>query len=190
MTAEEFATLPERDDVNDELVAGSVYETPIPGLEHGVCLGEVGARLLEHVKPRGLGRCSFGSGLVVARNPDTVLAPDFQFFSTDRPPNVLRGWPTVPPRLVIEVVHGVSEYNHAILKLPYYLGFGIDVIWIIGLRRRGVEVHRLSEQPQPFDPWEWRYKGFQRATWIGETEALSEENILPGFSCRVSDLFA
>lgn len=190
LTVEEFAALPQGADGIEELVAGHVYRFPVPGLAHGECLGQLGCQVLEYVRPRRLGRCSVLSGLVVGRDPDSVLCPDFQFWSADRPPVPGLDWPETPPRLVAEVVYGVSEYNHAMLKVPYYLAFGIDVVWLVGLRRRVVDVHRLRDHPQPFDPWEWRYRGFSRATAFRAEATLDGGDVLPGFSCRVADLFA
>ena len=190
VTVEEFAEMPDEVDAIEELIAGAVYRSPVPGFTHGECLAELGSRVIGLVKSQRLGRCATLSGFVAGRNPDTVLCPDFGFWSSARPPDIPKGWPTVPPRLVAEVVHGVSEYNHAILKMPYYLACGVDVVWVVGLRRRAVEVHRRVDHPDPFDPWEWRSTGFGRMTHLGGDATLDGGEVLPGFSCKVADLFA
>jgi Uma2 family endonuclease len=69
-----------------ELVRGDLVREPPPGEEHGW----VGAKLMialgGFVQERGLGRVYLAeTGFVLARDPDTVRAPDIAFVSQERP---------------------------------------------------------------------------------------------------------
>jgi Uma2 family endonuclease len=188
MTVEEYAVTEDPPGCTTELVAGELYTLPLPGLRHGECVGEVAWRVNEHVRANKLGRCSLRNGLVAARNPDTVLAPDVQFWRL--PPAERKGWPTTPPALVAEVVDGPLDYKHALLKVPYLFAFGVEVVWIMGCATKTVQAHRLADHPTPFDPWEWRSAGYDRFRGIGLSGTLDGGEVLPGFACSVADLFA
>jgi Uma2 family endonuclease len=128
-----------------------------------------------------------GSGLIVSRNPDSVLGPDIQLFAKHRPPDTLEGWPSVPPVLIAEVMDGQEDYFHIMNKVELYLQFGIDLIWIV---TPGVQV-QVFELKRKFPPLADRslMKVDALCTCRPNWDTLTGGKILPGFSCKVSDLF-
>ena len=58
-------------------------------------------------------------------------------------------------------------------KIREYLSVGVDRVWLIDGRRRQVRIYRSPEQVETLE--------------IGDT--LRDEEILPGFSLPLSDLF-
>jgi len=85
-TAEEFASMPERDDAHDELGQGRVQVFPLPTLLHGSCCATL-ACLLGSANQRGrYGHAVLRTGIIIARNPDSVFAPDLAFWSHARLP--------------------------------------------------------------------------------------------------------
>jgi Uma2 family endonuclease len=190
LTAEAFAAMTQDDDWQEEVIDGVLYRFPPPFARHGIICGNVAGVIWEAVKPTGFGRVSIGSGLVVARDPDSVLGPDIQVFSAGRPPNNPRGWPTVPPVLVAEVVNDPADYFHVLAKVPLYLGYGVDLVWVVRPQLQDVHVYRLADQPRPFDRWRWIDRGSDVFTRLAADATLDGGDVLPGFSCKVADLFA
>ncbi|MCI0705562.1 MAG: Uma2 family endonuclease, partial [Planctomycetia bacterium] len=95
ITVEEFAAMTQDDDWTEEIIDGVLYRSPPGYAPHGIVCGAL-AWVFGNYK-RGVGALvSIGSGLVVARNPDSILAPDLQVFSASRPPDTREGWPTIP----------------------------------------------------------------------------------------------
>ncbi|HYI16216.1 MAG TPA: Uma2 family endonuclease, partial [Thermomicrobiales bacterium] len=74
------------DDFNQyELIRGELHIVPPTGGDHGVVNSEFGRHLANYVAEHKLGRVYQGdTGFVLARDPDTTLAPDIAFVSNDR----------------------------------------------------------------------------------------------------------
>ena len=189
ITVEEFAAMTQDDDWTEELIDGVIHRSPPGYMPHGAACGNLSFAVEEYRRATKFGLATIGSGLVVARNPDSVLAPDLQLFSAPRPPDIRKGWPTVPPVLVAEVVDRVSDYSHVMSKVPYYLAFGVDLVWIVKPAIKCVEIHRLPDQPMPFDRYQWSIAGYLNGAIRGQHDLLEGGDVLPGFSCKVSDLF-
>src|SRR5439155_9121995 len=84
MSAAELEDLP-ADSWHYELVEGELHKMPPAGGEHGRTGGNLFGPLWTFVKERGLGVVySLETGFLVARNPDTVLAPDIAFVRAER----------------------------------------------------------------------------------------------------------
>ena len=106
VTAEELLELPD-DEWRHELVNGELRTLPLNGFEHGVVALTVGGRLDEYVNRRGLGVVvAAGTGFVLSRDPDTVLAPDAAFVAAERvpPPDQQDGFAELASDLAVEVV--------------------------------------------------------------------------------------
>src|SRR5947209_14257984 len=88
LTAEEFAQLPQPEDGSQqELVNGVVLTMPPPSFYHGLCCNRLGRKLGNFVDDARLGFVtSNDSGVILAREPDTVRGPDLAFWSRDRMP--------------------------------------------------------------------------------------------------------
>ena len=105
MTAEDLFHLPD-DNCRCALVGGELQRMNPAGFEHGAVIVNLTIPLGQHVKAHRLGVvCGAETGFVLARNPDTVLAPDIAFVRRDRIPAT--GRPTFfwegAPDLAVEV---------------------------------------------------------------------------------------
>ena len=70
-----------------ELVQGVIIPINPVGVTHGRIVLNVGALLKAYVQPRQLGTLSVGDpGVILQRDPDTVLAPDVLFIAREREP--------------------------------------------------------------------------------------------------------
>jgi Uma2 family endonuclease len=160
-----------------ELVHGEVITLSPGGHIHGVATMNIGAALWNWARRTGLGRVLTGEpGLIVARTPDTVRGADVAYFSYERLPKGAepRGFHVTPPNLVIEVVGKGQGWRDMIDKVGEYLRMGVDRVWVVDPDSRSVHVFRPDAEPLV----------------MAENDTLSDEGILPGFSCRTADVFA
>ena len=79
LTAEELLRLPD-DDRRLELIEGALREMPPAGAEHGTVAFHIAALLQRHITAHDAGRgFAAETGFLLARDPDTVRAPDAAF---------------------------------------------------------------------------------------------------------------
>lgn len=176
MTAEEFAVLPDTNDGNQrELVRGRVITMPPAGFYHGLVCNLIGEKLGAFVRASGLGFVTNNdSGVILDRDPDTVRGPDVAYFSRERMPEPLRhGYPDVAPDLVVEVMSPSDVFTRVQDKVGQYLDAKVRLVWVLVPEDRSAAVFRESRKTAVL------YNG----------SALSGEDVLPGFSCPVADLF-
>ncbi len=177
ITAGEFFHMPEpADGSKQELVRGEIVMVPPPGFEHGDVQCGVGALLRTFVKSRGLGRVTVESGVVTECDPDTVRGPDVAFWSADRLPLDQprpQGYPAVAPDLCVEIRSPGDRPGEIQEKVREYLNRGVLIVWVVDPRQRTVTVYRSPDEGRV----------------LHESATLSGEEVLPGFICRVAELF-
>ncbi|HKO58338.1 MAG TPA: Uma2 family endonuclease [Thermoanaerobaculia bacterium] len=170
MTADELLRMPE-DGYRYELVQGELRKMSPAGEEHGHIVHEIGRRLGNHVYERKLGRV-YGPdvGFLIARDPDTVREPDVSFVRADRVVPTPKYFPG-PPDLAIEVVSPNDTYSEVRAKKDEYLRAGVKAVVIVDPPTRTVTIHR--------------------PTGVEEVQGtLTLEDIVPGWSLPLSDIFA
>ncbi len=104
-TAEELFAMPD-DGMRHELIRGELTTMTHPGAEHGRVAATVGFFLGAHTRKTGSGVTMGEAGFVLARDPDTVRAPDTAFVAKDRAEAIGRTpkyWPEAPA-LAVEVI--------------------------------------------------------------------------------------
>ena len=77
------------------------------------------------------------------------------------------------PDLLAEVVSPNDTAREVREKAEMWLGFGVRLVWVVDPDTRTVAVHRRGHP----------------ITTLTEQEALEGFDILPGFTCSVSDIF-
>ena len=105
LTAEDLLAL-NIQDKRTELVRGRLIVREPAGFRHGVIAMELARRLADFVKTHALGVVvAAETGFTLARNPDTVRAPDVGFIQATRVPRPLpRGYAEIAPDLAAEVL--------------------------------------------------------------------------------------
>src|SRR6266542_4410352 len=107
MTADELLRLPDNG-MRRELIAGEQHEMPPGGGEHGFIGSQVQGRLAFFLEQHPLidgGLFAAGTGFRLARDPDTVRAPDVAYVGPERLAQArVPGYPNLAPDLVVEVV--------------------------------------------------------------------------------------
>ena len=145
LTAEEFAAMPELGPLT-ELVKGVVIDVPPPNFEHGAICVNIGVLLVQHVRPRQLGRVvSNDSGVKTA--PDSVRGADVAYFSYERLPKHVtpRGYPDVPPEVVFEVMSPDDVFRDVMEKTDEYLAVGVDLVFVVDPGREQAMMLRKGE---------------------------------------------
>jgi Uma2 family endonuclease len=175
LTAEEYAelSLP----VRTELVRGKVVEVNQPRPRHGLFCRNVIRALDGFVAKHDLGYVfPNDTGFLTRRGPDTVRGPDVCFYSYARMPKgqVPETYTDVAPEIVFEVVSPSDRWRDVLEKVVEYLDAGVLAVCVLDPEQESAHVNTVQK--------------------VGEVlsgdDSLTFEEILPGFSVRVSDLFA
>ena len=107
--------------------------------------------------------------------PGDVRMPDVAYMSKARlPRSPARGWVSIAPELVVEVVSPNDTVNDAEAKARDYIRAGVDLVWVVVPTSQSVHI--------------WRGADGSRSI-VQSGEVLSGEDILPGFEVPVADLF-
>ncbi len=177
LTAEEFSRLPNPPDGSkQELVKGEIVTRSPPGFKHGEIQLSIGSLLKQFVRAKGLGRITVESGLITERDPDTVRGPDVSFWSFERlpPEQTPQVYPEVAADLCVEVLSPSNRLSQMRDKVQEYFARGVRMVWIVDPEERSVKVYRSADEGHI----------------LHEKATLSGEDVLPGFSCPVAELFA
>ena len=116
------------------------------------------------------------TGFKLTTNPDTVRAPDAAFVSKANIPADLseKGyWPGAPD-LAVEVVSPNDTSGEVDEKIEAWLEAGCVSVWIVDPKLETVTIYHS------------RTEVFVRTG--GET--LTDDSLLPGFLCRIDEIFA
>jgi Uma2 family endonuclease len=174
ITAAELLCLP-RGEHRYELVNGELVPMS-PAWSDGDISLELGMLLRQYVKLHRLGRV-FGAetGFLLARNPDTVLAPDVAFVRQERIDEI--GIPRTyfpgAPDLAVEVLSPSETVQQADEKARAWLAAGARLVWNVRPLTRSIDVYRPGAEVQA----------------LSAGDDLTGEDVVPGFACRVGELF-
>lgn len=176
LTIEEFERLPE-DGSRSELVRGRVVREPPAGMDHGRLASHLVFLLTDFVRRTGVGQVfTADTGFVLFQDPPTVRAPDVAFVARDRlpPPAESAGFGRLAPDLAIEIVSPSNTTAGILEKVEDYLKAGAGLVWVVEPRRRSITEYRCRNEIR----------------LLGEDDELRGYDVLPGFSLRVSEVFA
>jgi Uma2 family endonuclease len=116
------------------------------------------------------------TGFRLASNPDTVRAPDLAFVRRERIPagGIPREFWTGAPDLAVEVISPSDRYTEVEEKVQDWLSAGTHMVVVVNPRTRAVTVYRAPTE----------------VTRLTESDLFSGGDLLPGFTCRVSEFFS
>jgi Uma2 family endonuclease len=174
VTAEELEHFPS-DDNRFELVEGRLIPMSPVSFEHGRVVLRIGFLLARYLEDRPVGAVVAEVGFTLARNPDTVRAPDIAFIRTDRvPARDARGFFEGPPDVAIEVLSPDDREAEIREKVAEYLARGAPLVVVIDPEDRIVTTF------QPNGPQVILRKA---------DDLLDLSDVIPGFSCRLREIF-
>jgi Uma2 family endonuclease len=175
MTPDEFLVYP-LEAAKAELVRGELRVSPPAGGPHGFATINLILLLSAHIAPRKLGRVlGDGVGYELVQLPRTVRVPDASFVRADRLPSegVGRGLLKFAPDIAIEVLSPSETESELQEKLDDYQVSGTSLVWVVNPERRSVTVVANNAPLRP----------------LHEGDMLDGGDVLPEFSCAVSDIF-
>lgn len=166
-------------DVRRELVDGEVIEMPPVGAVHGLITGRICSRIAHHVDRHGGGEVLVGDVGFVLRlpyDPERVRAADVALVSREKlaegrlPEGFLAG----APDLAVEVLSPTDNPVEIHQKVRDYLEAGSRLVWVAAPQAKTVTVYRPDGS----------------ARLLREHETLDGEDVLPGLSIPLVELFA
>lgn len=176
-TADDLLTMP--DGENYELVNGQLVERNI-SQESSWVAGKLFRLLANFAEDRALGwvfpeGTSYQCFQQLEDDPERTRRPDASFIRGDRLPGgpVRQGHCRVAPDLTVEVVSPNDEAYKIEAKVQEWFGAGVAEVWVIMPPSRSVTVRRPD--------------GRERILHVNDE--LTVEELVPGFRCRVGDLF-
>ncbi len=176
VTADQLLAMPD-DGYRYELVAGELQKMTPAGWKHGAIGGLLQGWLARYVEQHGLGRIFLAeTGFLIARDPDTVRAPDIAFIHKDHLPAENPEdafWPGAPD-LAVEVVSPGDTFKDVDDKVKAWLDAGAMMVWVVNPNGRNVTVYRSTTDVKT----------------LTENDELDGRDVVPGFRCRVGDIFA
>ncbi len=156
-----------------EIVNGVPEEKEMAGARHGRVGAKLATRLSMYAEANDLG---------VVYGPNTAFKigmnerlPDVSFVSIDRIPEDgdPEGMWHIAPDLAVEVTLPNDTYVKVMNKVYDYLDAGVSQVWLVCPERKTVET----------------YYSVTKHKILTENDLLTCEELLPGFSCKVGDLF-
>jgi Uma2 family endonuclease len=130
------------------------------------------ARLAAHVGTSGVGHlCTPGTSFTTG-TPDTVRTPDIAFLRRDRLPESDSPPAVLMPDLVVDILSPGDRPLAIQARAGEWLAAGTSLVWVVDPRRRTVHVYRADGTEE----------------FIGSGGLLDGEEMLPGFSCPLSDI--
>ena len=175
LTADDLLRLDSKG-IRGELIRGELYETMSAGVTHGKIVINLGSELRYFVKPRRLGSLmASDTGIILERNPDTVREPDIAFISAAKMPLGIDvpGYSEAVPDLVVEIASPNDSRREVDDKVQMWLSYGVRLVWAIYPTTRTVESHPRRGAP----------------TLLTAVDTLDGGDVLPGFTCKLSDIF-
>lgn len=161
-----------------ELVKGEIVPMSPASTKHGLVAFRLAFEIGKFVEKEALGTIyAAETGFTLARDPDTVRAPDVAFVSADRIPEAgvpETGFWAIAPDLVAEIVSPNDRASEVHDKVADYLNAGVKLVWIIDPQSKSAAVYRT----------------FSDAQLLLAKDTLDGGDVLPGFQLPLAVLFA
>jgi len=173
LTVEDMYHTP-RDGQKYELIEGEFTMTPA-GLRHEVIGGNLIFEIKSYLKRNPIGQV-FGSSAGYRLADNIVLSPDVSFVRAERLPGGVapEGFGEFAPDLAVEIISPGDNITDIERKVQLYLSHGAGLVWVINPRLARATIYRPDGS----------------ARVLQAQDALDGETVLPGFTCRLTDLLA
>jgi Uma2 family endonuclease len=157
-----------------ELYSGRLAIMSPPGRRHSRIQGDLLAHFKNHGEWVGLGSAFVEAGLVLGRDPATIVCPDVCFIGRERPVREsAEGYLETMPHIIAEVRSKNDSLGDLQQKAAMYLQAGVDVVWIVDESSQSVIVHQANRD----------------AITLNGNATLTTAGVLPEFKLAVQDLF-
>ena len=176
VTANDLLTMPDEGQ-GFELVNGELREINV-SKESSRVAGRICTRLDNFCEARDAGYV-YPEGTSYRCFPDDpkgTRRADVSFIAVDRMPATTYeddGHCTTAPDLVVEVVSPNDLSEEVEEKRDEWLAAGVKLVWVVSPATRSVRIHRADGS----------------SALLRASDSLTAEDVLPGFTCPVSQLF-
>ena len=168
MTPEEFL---ENDVPGYEYAKGELIPMSPATKRHGKISVNIIRYLDRHVHENGLGELYTAE--TIFQVGDRMMKPDVAFVSTDHlDVDEDKTFP-IPPDLAIEVVSPTDVHYRIVRKALAYLEAGTRLVWVLDPVAKAVTVYRSENDIEI----------------LTQESTLTGEDVVPGFTCPVENLF-
>jgi Uma2 family endonuclease len=173
ITADQFFQMSFPDE-RVELSEGELIRMPLAGFEHSHIAVTLVGFLDQFARERQLGQVTGADG-GYQLNAHTVRAPDVGFVSGEKLAKQPGGRAFYPgaPDLAVEVISPTDSAGDIQKKIREYFRAGTRVVWVVYPELREIHVYRSANEMRV----------------VQESGTLSGNDVLPGFSLRVEELF-
>ncbi len=160
------------DDLNYEIVDGE-KEVKMAGAKHDEICAQITGELFNYLKVNKIGKIySSNTTFQIGENE---RMPDVAFVFAARIPET--GTPAskweIPPDLAIEVISPTDVWDKVNRKVREYFAAGVQQVWLVSQQEEEVMIYDSPTQIRV----------------VTADQELTSEALLPGFKCRVADLF-
>ncbi len=159
-----------------ELVEGRIVPMSPTGHQHARYEVKFTRYLDAFVSGRKLGYVMSGEvGIYTHRNPDTVRGADVAFVSHEQYAQQKResGFLNITPELVVEILSPDDRWSDVTQKLRECFSIGVRLVWVADPAARTIYAYRSLTDVREFT----------------ESGTLTGDDVLPGFSVPVANLF-
>ena len=160
-----------------ELVDGQLVEKSM-GFKSARIGLRIAASLSDHAEKNRLGWVNGADAgyQCFPDDPSKVRKPDVSFIRADRlaADKEPEGFARIAPDLVAEVVSPNDLFEDVTVKISEFLTAGTRLCWVVDPATQQVHVYHQDG----------------RGSILSRDDELSGEDVVPGFCCRVADLFS
>jgi Uma2 family endonuclease len=170
---EAFIALPENLNRHFELIHGGIVEKAMPTEEHGIIIHTLSGEIYIFLKANPIARAEIEVRYKMPKDDHNGRQPDLSVITDTNTPIVRKGAVPRMPDLAVEVKSPDDKFKDMRDKAEYYLANGTKIVWLIYPHERLVEVFRPNVDSEI----------------LNETHTLNGEDVLPGFTLAISELF-
>jgi Uma2 family endonuclease len=171
-----IAKLPENRDKWFELIRGVIYQKMAATELHNRIASRASSRVVIYADTHDLG-LGYADGNSYVLTSEDEFIPDGSFVSKARLPNPIPQKYPFAPDLAIEVISPINTDNEISYKIEMYFKYGTRRAWVFYPKEKVVRVHRPSGD------------GGVRHHVVGIDGVLSGEDVVPGFTLPLSEIF-
>ena len=178
LTADEFYDFCCKNDGRYELVDGEVVELSPVNDEHSGIASNIVTEFNNYSRKRGFGQAGVEAGYIVLSGPDTVRGPDVSFRLVPR--NRRRqnaGFLPDAPDIAVEVVSPSNTAAEMDRKIREYLAAGAQRVWVVYPPTPSASRRVVIHHPDG-----------ATTIYTGD-DVITDEELLPGFSLPLSEIF-
>jgi Uma2 family endonuclease len=174
-TYDDYLNLPDDGRIY-EIIAGVLYVTNAPDIDHQFTVAELLRQLANHVIEQKRGRVLTAPFEVHLAPQTRPVQPDILFINAARWPEAGAKYFEGAPDLIVEVLSPSSNRRDRVVKFTAYEQAGVPEYWIANPKTHSVEVFTLSGQEYAL---------------VGEfvADEMIRSQVLPGLQIRTDTLF-